>query len=189
MLGIEPRESESKGAQYYPIKSVFDSTRYYISYFSENHFGEKKHPEPNIKFLFNKLLILTTYPSTDPKSKILILGEIDDIDDNEYSYRRLQCKDNAGNYVAVAICYEHSTQVESIILVYSNTTYYYEVNKTPIPPVVMEIIYNPESRTKFLNDIDMPNIGYGVQNNFFNQFGVIEKVVKLIGNEQHGTIY
>ncbi len=183
MLGIEPREPEPKGAPYHSIKSVFDSIKYYIAYFGENQYGDKKHAEPNISFLFNKLLILTTYPSNDPKSRLRVIGEIDNVTDKKNIYRRLQCIDNSGNYVVLAVCYELKTKVDIIIIVYSNTTYYYEVNKNNIPKSAIDIINNPEIRANFLDSIDLPNNENEISKNFFSQFGPVEKVVKVLCNE------
>ncbi|NLD49200.1 MAG: hypothetical protein GX660_18725 [Clostridiaceae bacterium] len=180
MLGIAPREPEAKGAPYYSIKSVFDSTTYYTAYFSENQFGDKKHPEPNIKFLFNGLNILTTYPSNDPKSHFRVLGEIDKVTDNEHSYHRLQCVDNSGSYVAIAIGYEFSSNVEMIVFVYGNTTYYFEVKKSSVPKSVLNIINSPIQKDEFLKSLDLPGNSNDIARVFLSQFGTIERVVKQI---------
>ncbi len=180
MLGIEPKETEAKGAPYNAINSVFDTTTYYISYFGENQFGDKKHPEPNIKFLFNGLSILTTYPSSDPKSRFRVLGEIDKVTDNEHSYRRLQCVDNSGSFVAIAIGYEFASKVEMIVFVYNNTTYYFEVKSGSVPKSVIEIVHNPKLIDEFIKTLDLP--GNDITRDFLSQFGPVDKVIKQICN-------
>ena len=192
-LGIEPLEEEQVFA-YKPIYSIFDSVTHFTSYFAENQYGEKQHAEPNVKFLFNKRTVAVSgCKSDDPKKMFRILGVIDFNSDKDHTWRRFQCEDKSGTKCVLSINLEFQTNVESIIIAYPNTTYYYEVVRTEIPAepyfildnIADESIHNKfgadytnEEVYEFLAQFGTPSviINFMLRDLFYNQdFGVDNK--------------
>ena len=180
MLGIAPRQDEQQGATYSGIKNVYDSVTYFNSYFSEVYYREKAKPEPDISFLIYGLTIVTSYPSDDPKSCFKVLGEIDNTKDNEHTYRRLQCKDKSGSFVAVVIGHEFSTKVDIITVIYANTTYYFEVEHSVLPKSLLRLLSNTEYLNyNFNEDISISGEKLDAYN-FLEQFGKPDDILRGI---------
>jgi hypothetical protein len=88
--------------------------------------------------------------------------------------------DNSGSFVAIAIGYEFASNVEIIVFVYGNTTYYYEVKRSSVPKSVIEIVHNPKLIDEFIKTLDLP--GNDITRDFLSQFGSVDKVIKQICN-------
>jgi len=128
MMGVEPRVPEATGCKYIPYK--VDSTIYLVSYNAILSFNNRVTPQPLTNFTIHGDTIRTSLPKKDAKSTFRILGVIDQTSDTDGSYTRLQCVDNAGGMVAVALSFQLDT---CIAIIYRNSTYLYTVKLGQIP--------------------------------------------------------